>query len=72
MCFCFIKKKKRFSLIGNFFNFVEKIFNQLDRDGNGQIDIHDLSEALKGFGFSHQYAEVRALKNKKKSLVWRK
>lgn len=44
---------KLFALI-----FVEKIFNQLDRDGNGQIDIHDLSEALKGFGFSHQYAEV--------------
>ncbi|XP_055611108.1 calcium-binding mitochondrial carrier protein SCaMC-2 isoform X4 [Uranotaenia lowii] len=36
---------------------LEKIFNKLDRDGNGRIDIHDLSEALKEFGLSHQYAE---------------
>lgn len=38
---------------------LEKIFNKLDRDGNGRIDIHDLSSALKEFGLSHQYAEVR-------------
>lgn len=37
---------------------LEKLFNQLDRDGNGKIDIHDLSEELKKFGLSHQYAEV--------------
>ncbi|XP_062553420.1 mitochondrial adenyl nucleotide antiporter SLC25A25 isoform X2 [Armigeres subalbatus] len=36
---------------------LEKIFNKLDRDGNGRIDIHDLSAALKEFGLSHQYAE---------------
>lgn len=36
---------------------LEKIFNKLDRDGNGRIDIHDLSEALREFGLSHQYAE---------------
>ncbi|XP_055620953.1 calcium-binding mitochondrial carrier protein SCaMC-2 isoform X4 [Toxorhynchites rutilus septentrionalis] len=36
---------------------LEKIFNKLDRDGNGRIDIHDLSSALKEFGLSHQYAE---------------
>lgn len=38
---------------------LEKIFNKLDRDGNGRIDIHDLSEALREFGLSHQYAEVK-------------
>lgn len=38
---------------------LEKLFIQLDRDGNGKIDIHDLSEELKKFGLSHQYAEVR-------------
>lgn len=36
---------------------LEKIFKKLDRDGNGRIDIHDLSAALKEFGLSHQYAE---------------
>ena len=35
-----------------------KIFSQLDRNGNGRIDVHDLSAALKDFGMSHQYAEV--------------
>ncbi|XP_059217202.1 calcium-binding mitochondrial carrier protein SCaMC-2 isoform X2 [Stomoxys calcitrans] len=34
-----------------------KLFKQLDRDGNGRIDIHDLSEALREFGLSSVYAE---------------
>lgn len=34
------------------------LFKQLDRDGNGRIDIHDLSEALREFGLSSVYAEV--------------
>lgn len=38
---------------------LEKLFNTLDRDGNGRIDIHDLSEALREFGLSSVYAEVR-------------
>lgn len=37
-----------------------KLFNALDRDGNGRIDIHDLSEALREFGLSSVYAEVSA------------
>lgn len=37
---------------------LEKLFNTLDRDGNGKIDVHDLSAALKEFGLSSQYAEV--------------
>lgn len=37
---------------------LEKLFNRLDRDGNGRIDIHDLSEALREFGLSSVYAEV--------------
>lgn len=37
---------------------LEKLFNTLDRDGNGRIDIHDLSAALKDVGLSHKYAEV--------------
>lgn len=37
---------------------LEKIFNQLDRKGNGRIDIHDLSASLKAFGMSDKYAEV--------------
>ncbi|XP_023294282.2 calcium-binding mitochondrial carrier protein SCaMC-2 isoform X1 [Lucilia cuprina] len=36
---------------------LENLFNQLDRDGNGRIDIHDLSEALREFGLSSVYAE---------------
>lgn len=35
-----------------------KIFNNLDLDGNGKIDIHDLSVALKEFGVSHGDAQV--------------
>lgn len=35
-----------------------KIFKELDRDGNGRIDIHDLSESLKENGLCHTYAEV--------------
>uniref|UniRef100_A0A1A9WRC5 EF-hand domain-containing protein n=1 Tax=Glossina brevipalpis TaxID=37001 RepID=A0A1A9WRC5_9MUSC len=37
---------------------LEKLFKQLDRDGNGRIDIHDLSEALREFGLSSVYAEL--------------
>lgn len=40
---------------------LEKLFTKLDKDGNGKIDIHDLSVALKEFGVHHQYAEVRYL-----------
>lgn len=38
---------------------LEKLFTKLDTDGNGKIDIHDLSVALKEFGVHQQYAEVR-------------
>lgn len=38
-----------------------KIFNNLDLDGNGKIDIHDLSVALKEFGVSHRDAQVKEL-----------
>lgn len=37
---------------------LEKLFKTLDRDGNGRIDILDLSAALKDVGLSHKYAEV--------------
>ncbi|XP_037939517.1 calcium-binding mitochondrial carrier protein SCaMC-2 isoform X2 [Teleopsis dalmanni] len=36
---------------------LEKLFKSLDRDGDGRIDIHDLSEALREFGLSSVYAE---------------
>lgn len=36
-----------------------KLFNSLDLDGNGKIDIHDLSVALKEFGVSHRDAQVK-------------
>ncbi|XP_033243727.1 calcium-binding mitochondrial carrier protein SCaMC-1-B isoform X2 [Drosophila miranda] len=36
---------------------LERIFNQLDRDGDGKVDIHDLSAALHEFGLSSVYAE---------------
>ncbi|KAJ3663699.1 hypothetical protein Zmor_007929 [Zophobas morio] len=35
-----------------------KLFKKLDKDGNGKIDIRDLSEALKGTGVHQHYAEV--------------
>ncbi|KAK4872999.1 hypothetical protein RN001_015028 [Aquatica leii] len=35
----------------------EKLFANLDRDGNGKIDIHDLSVELKKLGLHHHYAE---------------
>lgn len=37
---------------------LANIFNRLDRNGNGRIDIQDLISALKGVGMSQQYAEV--------------
>lgn len=37
---------------------LEKLFKKLDKDGNGQIDIHDLSDALKKYGVHQHYAEV--------------
>lgn len=37
---------------------LEKLFKSLDVDGNGKIDIHDLSVALKEFGVHHKYAQV--------------
>ncbi|KAK7583790.1 hypothetical protein V9T40_004753 [Parthenolecanium corni] len=36
---------------------LSKLFNRLDLDGNGKIDIYDLSAALKEFGVSHGDAE---------------
>lgn len=35
-----------------------QIFKQLDRNGNGRIDIQELTGALKGSGMPAQYAEV--------------
>lgn len=40
---------------------LEKLFAKLDRNGNGKIDVHDLSMALKEFGVHHDYAEVSAI-----------
>lgn len=37
---------------------LANIFKRLDRNGNGRIDIQELTTALKGFGISQQYAEV--------------
>lgn len=37
---------------------LEHLFRKLDRDGNGRIDIHDLSAALRDVGMCHTYAEV--------------
>lgn len=34
------------------------IFNRLDRNANGRIDIQELIDALKGTGVPQQYAEV--------------
>ncbi|XP_017784896.1 PREDICTED: calcium-binding mitochondrial carrier protein SCaMC-2 isoform X2 [Nicrophorus vespilloides] len=34
-----------------------KLFANLDKDGDGKIDIHDLSSALRKFGVHHRYAE---------------
>lgn len=39
---------------------LAEIFKNLDRDGNGRIDIQELTSSLKGSGMPHQYAEVRA------------
>ncbi|KAF6202023.1 hypothetical protein GE061_004419 [Apolygus lucorum] len=36
---------------------LENLFKSLDVDGNGRIDIHDLSEALRNFGVAHEYAQ---------------
>lgn len=37
---------------------LEELFRKLDADGNGKIDIRDLSGALKDSKFGQQYAEV--------------
>ncbi|CAH1966306.1 unnamed protein product [Acanthoscelides obtectus] len=36
---------------------LEKLFSLLDKNGNGRIDIHDLSAALREHGVHHGYAE---------------
>ncbi|CAB0006179.1 unnamed protein product, partial [Nesidiocoris tenuis] len=36
---------------------IENLFKSLDCDGNGRIDIHDLSEALRNFGVAPEYAQ---------------
>lgn len=46
---------------------LAKLFKQLDRSGNGRIDIHDLSAALKDFGMSDKYAEVSRKSNENKN-----
>lgn len=37
---------------------LEKLFQSLDLDGNGKIDVHDLSKALHEAGVHKHYAEV--------------
>lgn len=37
---------------------LEELFNKLDIDSNGKIDIHDLSAALKELGLCGTYAQV--------------
>lgn len=37
---------------------LEKIFQKLDLDGNGKIDVKDLSKALREVGVDKYYAEV--------------
>ena len=37
---------------------IEQLFKNLDLDGNGKIDIHDLSVTLKGAGVHPDYAKV--------------
>lgn len=37
---------------------IENMFKNLDLDGNGKIDIHDLSLSLKGSGVNPMYARV--------------
>jgi hypothetical protein len=37
---------------------LANMFRKLDKDGDGKIDIHDLSAALKRLGMSDHYAEV--------------
>lgn len=37
---------------------LASIFEQLDRNGNGRIDIQELTMASKKLGISQQYAEV--------------
>lgn len=42
---------------------LEKLFNRIDQNGNGIIDIHDLSHALREYGYQvhHGYAKVSLL-----------
>lgn len=40
---------------------LANIFKQLDKNGNGRIDIQELTAALKGCGMSAQYAEVNVV-----------
>lgn len=35
-----------------------KLFQKLDLDGNGRIDVHDLSRALNEVGVHERYAQV--------------
>lgn len=39
------------------------IFKQLDRNGNGRIDIQELTASLKDLGMAHQYAEVNPIRS---------
>ncbi|XP_076263108.1 short Calcium-binding Mitochondrial Carrier [Rhynchophorus ferrugineus] len=45
---------------------LEKLFMKLDKNGNGKIDIHDLSDALHEHGVDQGYAE-RFLRNSQSS-----
>lgn len=40
---------------------LSNIFKRLDRDGNGAINIQELTSALKGAGMSTRYAEVSVI-----------
>lgn len=40
---------------------LQKLFDTLDLDGNGRVDVHDLSKALHQVGVHQHYAEVLSI-----------
>jgi len=40
---------------------LARLFQRLDLDGNGRVDVHDLSHALREVGVHSQYAQVHLL-----------
>lgn len=49
---------------------LSRVFERLDLDGNGRIDVHDLSQALRDVGVHTEYAQYAQVLIKRVFMIY--